>query len=75
MFDARGGPAHGVESAALGAAKNAAALAEGAATEAYVDAFPPAFAATRETPASREVVERYASEYQGFVEQSRALFG
>lgn len=63
------------ESAALGAAKNAAALAEGAATEAYVDAFPPAFAATRETPASREVVERYASEYQGFVEQSRALFG
>ena len=63
------------ESAALGAAKNAAALAEGAATEAYVDAFPPAFAATRETPTSREVVERYASEYQGFVEQSRALFG
>ena len=63
------------ESAALGAAKNAAALAEGAATKAYVDAFPPAFAATRETPTSRETVERYVAEHERFTEQSRALFG
>ena len=63
------------ESAALGAAKNAAALAEGAATKAYVDAFPPAFAATRETPTSRETVERYFAEHERFTEQSRALFG
>jgi xylulokinase len=63
------------ESAALGAAKNAAALAEKTATIVYVDQFPPQFEPTRETPASRDVVSSYASEYQRFVEQSRALFG
>ena len=51
------------ESAALGAAKNAAALAEKTATIVYVDAFPPQFEPTRETPASRDVVSSYASEY------------
>jgi xylulokinase len=63
------------ESAALGAAKNAAALAEKTATIVYVDQFPPQFEATREMPASRDVVSSYASEYERFVEQSRALFG
>ena len=63
------------ESAALGAAKNAAALAEKTKTIVYVDAFPPRFEETRETPASRDVVSSYASEYERFVKQSRALFG
>ena len=74
VFDARVKRPTEPESAALGAAMQAAATLEGAPVRAYVDAHPPPYAEDEETP-NEDAVKAHAENYRAFVADGEALFG